>query len=526
MKQFRTRIAIVAIFLLIVLPAAAQHTFFTLLNGYTSMPTCIQQTADGNYFVTAHGNQYFLMNDTGSLAWEKNLYDPNLYFDCQYNLPTPDHGFIFSGPVTDPVLGSYGYIAKLDSSGHVQWMRMTGLADDPMGYSMCSIAASPDSGYVFAAGVNVTTAASPKRGALVMKLGANGNTDWSRVIVPDTAYQPYRVQSTCIKALPGGDYIVAGLADFTLLLCRLDSAGNLRWVKTYLQDSLAGQTVYVDTVSDGGFVVSANLDLAQSNQYQACLLKTDSTGNPQWCRLYGTPGQIEIKCVRTLAGGGYAFMGMENTSPWQGAALVKTDPSGNPVWVSKFDSVFIWQTIKWSKYQFVQTSDLGFVFGGLVISQQTGQTYPCMLKTDPQGMTACRGHQVSISTQTLPVSVDTIGYEEPGESPSPFSRQEQADIITDSLICSGVFTVNTEGIEEASASPGVLLYPNPACDLLQVTAGMSCTFELYNSAGQLLQKKAAGPGTVQFDIHAYPPGLYFLVTDTGTGRTASKFIRE
>jgi hypothetical protein len=309
-------------------------------------------------------------------------------------------------------------------------------------------------------------------------------------------------------------------------MSRLSPNGNVLWTKTYLPDSISGLTVYVEATNDNGFIVCSNMDPSANNHERICLLKADSSGNVQWCKLYGNPGQMGVKCVRATDDGGYAFIGMQNSLPDFGGAIGKTDANGNLQWVSLFDSILVWQTTKGSRHEFEQASDHGYIFGGTVFNPSSPQTHPCVVKTDPDGIAGCKGHHVILSQASLSTSVNNIAYSFAGETMGSYAYTEQSLVMNDSLICSGTFSENPKGINEMEQAPHFSLYPDPAEDFLRIDADFSGKLEIYNVTGQLLKTEIIHKGSQQVNIDAYPPGLYFAVIDTGKTILSQKFIHE
>ncbi len=520
----KKRLITSTLFLLFAALLPAQQTFYSVLSGFAGMPTCIRETPTGKFIVNSHGNEYYLLNSTGGVTWAKQLIAPGLNYDGQYSIPTIDGGYVVSGHATSSsTMTSFGFIAKMDPAGQVQWMSKTAASNDLTGYTFSGIEQTADSGYIVAGGKSEVAVTGNRRGALLMKVDAAGNTTWSKAVVPDTTQFSYS-QFTSVKIASNGDYIAAGITDFSVLLCRFDPNGNLLWNKTFLPGLLMGLTVYLDIAGDGGCIIGCSLDDDNNNQDQACLLKTDAAGNFQWCKKYGNDNQMGLKSVRATYDGGFAFIGMEETvQPW-GAAIAKTDASGTLQWVTKFDSVRIWQTQKWSKFEFEHTADHGYIFGGMVLNSP--QNSLRIVKTDPNGEVPCVGHPITLSVASVFTSANNNAYSIPGESLSVVTFIEQAGVLNRSLICSGTFGENPKGVEETAGAQSFLLYPNPASEFLQVETDFPGMLEIYNATGQLVKTELVGAGPRQLDIRMLPVGLYFAVIDTGKMRLSQKFIRE
>jgi len=79
-------------------------------------------------------------------------------------------------------------------------------------------------------------------------------------------------------------------------------------------------------------------------------------------------------------------------------------------------------------------------------------------------------------------------------------------------------------VEKQIQKPGLLLYPNPANDLLTIEVGGKALYSasLYNIFGQLQRQWQMG-GTETIDIRSLSPGIYFIRLD---GISTSKFIKR
>ncbi len=522
----KTRITSALLFLFAA-SLAAQQTFYSVLPGFDGRPLSIRETTGGHFFVSNELNEYYLLDSAGGVTWAKKIIQPpgwNYYAHC--GIPTSDGGYIVAGHGFDASLTTQtGFLAKTNSSGQVQWTR-TGTTTDMTGYRFSGIEQAADGGYVVAGGKSNVSLPGNRKAALVVKIDAAGNTAWSKAVLADTT-QFYWSEFSSVKVAPNGDYIAAGLADNSVLLCRFDPNGNLLWVETFLPHLVRGLVTYVDISADGGCIVGCTADTDNDNQEQACLLKTDAAGNFQWCKFYGNENQLGLKSVRATGDGGFAFIGMEeSTQPW-GAAITKTDASGNLLWATKFDSVNVLPTLAWASFDFEQAADQGFIFGGYVYNSSSSGYTTRIVKTDPEGQVPCIGSPLSLSVTNYSATANTNGYAIPGESLTAAVFAEQAGILDDTTICSDTFVVeNPEGFGETAAAKSFRLYPNPANEILRFETNLAGTLNIYDATGQLMRTEMIAGNVHELSLAGYAPGLYFAVFDTGKARHAQKFIRE
>jgi hypothetical protein len=184
-----------------------------------SYARCIRQTTDKGYIV-AGGNRSFendmfvvKLDSNGSLQWAKTIGGTGDEFAYSI-VQTTDGGYAVAGRT-----GSFGnadkmYIAKLDSSGMLQWTKVVAVNFD----RAYSIVQTADGGYAVAGG--------GMAGMLIVKLNPDGSLQWSRVVkagsVPTYAY-------SIVETTDGG-YAAAGyggiLGAIGMFIVKLDNNGN------------------------------------------------------------------------------------------------------------------------------------------------------------------------------------------------------------------------------------------------------------------------------------------------------------
>jgi len=101
------------------------------------------------------------------------------------------------------------------------------------------------------------------------------------------------------------------------------------WTRTYggLGDDDAGSLIQT---GDGGYAIAGGTNSSGAGDMDFWLVKTDSDGNAQWNKTYGTTGEDIVDSVVQTGDGGYAIAGGTYSYGAGGIDvwLVKTDPSG------------------------------------------------------------------------------------------------------------------------------------------------------------------------------------------------------
>jgi hypothetical protein len=169
---------------------------------------------------------------------------------------------------------------------------------------------------------------------------------WSKPYPDITGYDRWILQTT------DGGYLLlwANYGDSVFSLLKTDSSGNPQWNQSYSVE-ISGYSQNVIQTSDGGYAVAA----AYQNSF--LFLKIDESGNQQWNKTYTVPGSGHARAIIQTQNGGYALLGTgtQPATPPESSVvawLVKTDSQGNEEWKQNLGTN--------SPKSLVQTSDGGY----------------------------------------------------------------------------------------------------------------------------------------------------------------------
>ena len=273
--------------------------------------------------------------DGGYMLYGAPVTKTNSFGDTLWTLPfqlrtgqqTSDGGYIFSG-------GSGGSTIRTDQFGNALW-------SSPYGGD--KIIQTNDGGYAFI------------------------NTDCSNYMSNN---------QTKLQACEELDFY------------KLDSAGNLLWIKTYFPEPIYGDNWGEDLIqtSDGGFLICGQLSSWWHYNDFAFLLKTDSQGDTLWTKKYrdGVNDYDFESCVQTSNGDFVICGNAVDTTNWNvRMSLLKTDGNGNIIWNKyHYDSQLDFD------HSIIQTNDGGYMIVGLLDVNLTVETALLrLLKTDINGDT-------------------------------------------------------------------------------------------------------------------------------------------
>ncbi len=295
-----------------------------LVWGDDSEAFSVQQTFDGGYIVSNNSDKdldtsswYYApcigwitkLNSTGILEWETCLtgllsFDTlgtyNYYWDQSVRpiiKQTFDGGYIVSGSIlccsgwaTSP---SYGYIAKLNSTGALQWHKM---------YSNIEwiedVQQTADGGYIVC---------GPTK---ICKLNSSGNIQWT--------YTNTILYFASIKQTYDGGYISAGYEwlngiDSAAIL-KINSSGIMQWVR-WLPDARFEDVIQT---SDSNYIVLASTSSSNISGYMGgedvLLVKYNITGNLLWQKCFGYNSDETAYSIKQTADEGFIIGGGSNNS--------------------------------------------------------------------------------------------------------------------------------------------------------------------------------------------------------------------
>jgi hypothetical protein len=311
---------------------------------------------------------------------------------------TSDEGAIFAGQPQSGCpaqkLKACGEIVKVDSTGKVQWANdllfATSPSSPPPKTWPFDVQQTTDGGFVL---VGYATAPAQNYNPWIAKLSSTGQLQWTHLFVDPNSYY----SSACsVRQTADGGYLVGGVVSYTvtpsyteseITVFKLDSTGKLVWQHNYA----AGEDAYLQSLaltSDGGAIVSGTVYTQNSTNNYPLLLKLDSTGKAQFAETILPTGDISdlnIVGVQQTTDGGYAFAGyyFQNTVYTERAWLVKTDSAGAMQWNKIYGPDVQYSNRYFRSFQ--QTSDGGFIAAGNTNQFNGGNASTWLVKTDSNG---------------------------------------------------------------------------------------------------------------------------------------------
>lgn len=319
-------------------------------------------------------------NCHASQYWAKSFGGPDQ--DHAFSIQqTTDEGYIVAG-----YTGSFGsggfdiWILKLNTYGNIIWEKTYGGLYNDYGRAIQQTA---DGGYIVAG--YTATSLGENFDVLVLKLDGNGDLSWHKIYGDSGSDIPRSIQQT----LDGG-YILAAYSDSfgdnttDLWILKLDQNGNVTWEKSY-GASPNNIVRSIQQTSDEGYIVAGRTQLSSENNFDAWVLKLDSTGDVSWQKTYGGSDFDGATSIQQTSDDGYIMavytssFGVRASDMW----ILKLDSTGDISWQKTFggDGDDYPVSIQ-------QTSDEGFIIGGWTTSLDSESRDCWLLKLDNTGTLA------------------------------------------------------------------------------------------------------------------------------------------
>ncbi len=266
---------------------------------------------------------------------------------------TRDGGFIVAGETCSFSAGQTDvYLVKTDPLGNEQWHKHFGTPNYDGGYS---VQQTSDDGYII-------TGIYDYADIYLIKTYPSGEIQWWKSI--GTSYLD---RGNCVQQTIDGGYIIVGITygynnPGDVYLVKTNSQGDVQWTRHY-GTNWCDCGNYVQQTSDGGYIITGTvLNQNNNNSDDVWLIKTDAYGHMQWEKRFGgTVNDVGYCVQQTIPDGGYIINAFLHHTEGDFMWLIKTDDVGNLQWDKKLRPT---PTSIAKGYSVKQTEDLGYVAVG------------------------------------------------------------------------------------------------------------------------------------------------------------------
>ena len=262
-------------------------------------------------------------------------------------IETSDGGFLVAGETGSSGAGGQDvWLVKLGPEGGREWDRTFGGPEDDVGYD---VQQSGDGGYIIAAETHSFGAGSAaKSDYWLIKTDSMGHMEWQRTfgnleLAGSLDFATNDVPQT-VKQTADLGYIMAGFTrdrrQEDVWLVKTDSSGEPEW-SSQLGGRGDDRAYEILQTGDGGFVAAGKTESFGAGGSDFWLVKTGPSGETEWARTYGGKYNDEARGLVATLDGGYALGGFS----WSFGAglsdywLVKTDGAGDLKWDRTFGGV-------------------------------------------------------------------------------------------------------------------------------------------------------------------------------------------
>ena len=262
-------------------------------------------------------------------------------------IETSDGGFLVAGETGSSGAGGQDvWLVKLGPEGGREWDRTFGGPEDDVGYD---VQQSGDGGYIIAAETHSFGAGSAaKSDYWLIKTDSMGHMEWQRTFgnleLPGSLDVATNDVPQTVKQTADLGYIMAGFTrdrrQEDVWLVKTDSSGEPEW-SSQLGGRGDDRAYEILQTGDGGFVAAGKTESFGAGGSDFWLVKTGPSGETEWARTYGGKYNDEARGLVATLDGGYALGGFS----WSFGAglsdywLVKTDGAGDLKWDRTFGGV-------------------------------------------------------------------------------------------------------------------------------------------------------------------------------------------
>ena len=439
----------------------------------------VQQTNDSGYVMagTFHngitGIQMIKTNAYGDTLWTKGYYkNPSVFADhgnCVKQLS--DSEFVMTGTAYGEWYAFGTFLMKTNEVGDTLWTKLLNLPISSM------LEITSDGGFVVLGSDN-----------FILKANHNGDTLWTKFFIDTLNGQ----SATSIQETTDGGYIISGgnkiFTNADMYLIKLDASGDTLWVKEYSSPGVEAIGSVIDA-PDGGYIFAGSTNSFGAGLNDIILVKTDSSGNIEWAKTYGSSS--EDFGVQVISAGNNCFIigGYVNSL----ISILKVNSSGDTMWTRTYDAGFD----LYGGFGIQKAFD-----GGYIVE---GANY--LIKTDSMGNSGCNELNSAVTSSTISFQTSSL--------PLLIFRGCEMINIPMNVRCGDVETTicTNVGIDEFDTTQDPLtIYPNPTHSSFTIKniSSNSSLLQILNPLGEtVFSEKLSGGQDHLTDPHLVP-GFYFV----------------
>ena len=494
---------------------------------YTQTDTLIPNGRNDMYIIKydSEGNELWVKgfggcNMWGELDWERPEYVSGVYdhnCNCIYLSGKFYNTMQLSPSIT--ISGDDGFdhifLAKMDLDGYFQWAKRLDTIKSAYPFleeiqsNFASVYSEADGDIFLAGNIRDTSAIDTVKinpGGFFARYDSQGNCKWVSHKFSGFSAGALRIDNTNSDIIMAGFFYqlsatidtanleLSGLQD--AYLARMDSMGNVRWVK---KTGGKGEAAFYDLVVDsygniytaGYFRDTISIDsLVLSNPEEDLLLcKFDENGNLLWAKQGFSTGETELIDICLISDGGIYITGYFSGTVSFGNNLIST--------------------LKESEMFLARYDENGNCSG----VKHFGNAYSYSIITDNNGNPVCAGK----FTGTI-----TIGNDELNSNEAYFVYVAKSDSI------SGIHEFQNKSEEQ------LVIYANPTAGTCNIVIpddfqfDNNLTLSIYDNRARLIRQILVkiSNNEIKFNIEAEAKGIYNIILSNNKKQYFGKLIFE
>ncbi|WP_118976263.1 T9SS type A sorting domain-containing protein [Taibaiella koreensis] len=139
------------------------------------------------------------------------------------------------------------------------------------------------------------------------------------------------------------------------------------------------------------------------------------------------------------------------------------------------------------------------------------------------------GNDIPVSDRDLELNITRITYKSIGKIPGKKYSIVRYPVNVNEYLACGVPKPGPTSVANVSATNDIVVFPNPANDKLEVSAGnvQLRKISVYEISGRIVSTQQAAGATTTIDVSRLAAGTYILVAEDAKGKTErQKFVKE
>lgn len=443
-------------------------------------------------------------NSLGEIDWSKSA---NFSLQIKSVERHSTGKYVVSGRMPSGSLGGPDiFLGLVDENGDFEWMKAVGGSGGDYGED---IAVYPN-GDILVSGYHNTE-------GRVAKITATGDLIWSHRYNLAGTNDIFGIITTVDggSAFCGRTTSIPGAGDNDWWVAKLNTIGDVEWSKSYggFQLDLMYDIIQVPS---GGFVLAGSMQNVVFEGNNAVLIYTDSSGNVEWAKAFGTDSDDRGNSVM-ITDQGYRLVGLSDTIFNNGGfMIVDVDQEGDVISSKLFGDEVSDKIVETNQSAIITSSDETIIAGWV---QLNNVEYGFALRINENDETGCNETEFDVRNEFFTPIVGVGSHQK-------FPTGQISDITINwvPITVTSSYDCVTNNISEEKRSE-LRVFPNPTANQVTVQSeGKVSSVKLYDLMGL---ERSISISNNQIDLNELKTGIYFLLLETEDGaRNNIKVVKK